>query len=71
MKPAYRHLKKRKWNNKMNNQSEVKNNAQALPKWRQWVKDNKAKLLAVIGVGLSAIAGDAVGITDLITAWFF
>ena len=65
MKPAYRHL------NKMNNQSEVKNNAQALPKWRQWVKDNKVKLLAVIGVLLSAIAGDAVGITDLITAWFF
>ena len=74
MKPAQRHLKKRKWNNKMNNQSdqsETKNNVQALPKWRQWVKDNKAKLLAVIGVGLSAIAGDAVGITDLITAWFF
>ena len=71
MKPAYRHLKKRKWNNKMNNQSETKNNVQALPKWRQWVKDNKVKLLAVIGVLLSAIGGDAVGIVDLITAWFF
>ena len=55
----------------MNNQSETKNNVQTLPKWRQWVKDNKTKLLAVIGVGLSAITGDAVGITDFITAWFF
>ena len=42
-----------------------------LPKWRQFVKDNKAKLLAVIDVGLSAIGGDVVGITDYITAWFF
>lgn len=71
MKPAYRHLKKRKWNNKMNNQSDTKNNVQALPKWRQWVKDNKGKIIAVIGVGLSAIAGEVVGITDFITAWFF
>ena len=51
---------------------EVKQEAtQQLPKWRLWVKDNKGKLLAVIGVALSAIGGDAVGITDLITAWFF
>jgi hypothetical protein len=42
-----------------------------LPKWRQWVKDNKTKLLAVIGVALSAIGGDAIGITDFISAWFF
>ena len=44
---------------------------QQLPKWRLWVKENKGKLLAVIGVGLSAIGGDIVGITDFITAWFF
>ena len=44
---------------------------ETLPKWRQFVKDNKGKLLAVIGVGLSAIGGDVVGITDFITAWFF
>ncbi|MBP3358412.1 MAG: hypothetical protein J6K91_05820 [Opitutales bacterium] len=51
---------------------EVKQEAtEQLPKWRQWVKDNKGKLLAVIGVGLSAIGGDVVGITDFITAWFF
>ena len=55
----------------MNNQSDTKNNVQALPKWRQWVKDNKGKIIAVIGVGLSAIAGEVVGITDFITAWFF
>ena len=52
---------------------EVKQEAtqQALPKWRLWVKDNKGKLLAVIGVALSAIGGDVVGITDFISAWFF
>lgn len=44
---------------------------QALPKWRQFVKDNKVKILAVIGVGLSAIGGDAVGIIDYVSAWFF
>ena len=50
---------------------EVKQEAtEQLPKWRQWVKDNKGKLLAVIGVGLSAIGGDVAGITDFITAWF-
>lgn len=53
---------------------EVKANTEAvqqLPKWRQFVKDNKVKILAVIGVLLSAIGGGAVGITDVITAWFF
>ena len=49
---------------------ETKQEAQ-LPKWRLWVKDNKVKILAVIGVGLSAIGGDVVGITDFISAWFF
>lgn len=71
MKPAQRHLKPKRSNRMSNNNNEVKQDATQLPKWRQFVKDNKAKLLAVIGVGLSAIAGDAVGITDLITAWFF
>ena len=50
---------------------ETKQETKQLPKWRLWVKDNKTKILALIGVGLSAIGGDVVGITDYITAWFF
>ena len=45
--------------------------AQPLPKWRLWVKNNKTKLLAVMGVILSAIGGEVVGITDFVSAWFF
>lgn len=71
MKPAQRHLKPKR-SNKMSNEVQAKKEEeQQLPKWRQFVKDNKVKILAVIGVVLSAIGGDAVGITDLITAWFF
>ena len=70
MKPYLRPRKPKRKVSKMD--KEVKQEAtQQLPKWRLWVKDNKGKLLAVIGVALSAIGGDAVGITDLITAWFF
>ena len=53
------------------NNMETKQETKQLPKWRLWVKDNKTKILAVIGVGLSAIGGDVVGITDFISAWFF
>ena len=71
MRPTHRNLfpKKRK-GSKMSEQVNQKTQ-ETLPKWRQFVKDNKGKLLAVIGVGLSAIGGDVVGITDFITAWFF
>ena len=70
MKPYQQIRKPKRKVNKMD--KEVKQEAtEQLPKWRQWVKDNKGKLLAVIGVGLSAIGGDVVGITDFITAWFF
>ena len=70
MKPYQQIRKPKRKVNKMD--IEVKQEAtQQLPKWRLWVKDNKGKLLAVIGVGLSAIGGDVVGITDFITAWFF
>lgn len=71
MKPATRHLKPKR-SNKMSNEVETKKEeVQQLPKWRLWVKDNKVKLLAVIGVALSAIGGDAVGIIDFVSAWFF
>lgn len=70
MKPYQQVRKPKRKVNKMD--KEVKQEAtQQLPKWRLWVKDNKGKLLAVIGVGLSAIGGDVVGITDFISAWFF
>lgn len=70
MKPYQQIRKPKRKVNKMSD--EVKQEAtQQLPKWRLWVKDNKGKLLAVIGVGLSAIGGDVVGITDFISAWFF
>ena len=70
MKPYQQIRKPKRKVNKMD--KEVKQEAtQQLPKWRLWVKDNKGKLLAVIGVGLSAIGGDVVGITDFISAWFF
>jgi hypothetical protein len=48
-----------------------KTTPQTLPKWRLWVRDNKTKILAVLGVALSAIGGEVVGITDYISAWFF
>lgn len=69
MKPYQQPRKPKRKANKMC--EEQKQEANQLPKWRQWVKDNKGKLLAVIGVGLSAIGGDVVGITDFISAWFF
>ena len=70
MKPYQQIRKPTRKVNKMD--KEVKQEAtQQLPKWRLWVKDNKGKLLAVIGVALSAIGGDVVGITDFISAWFF
>jgi hypothetical protein len=55
----------------MNDQTSKEIAAQPLPKWRLWVKNNKTKLLAVMGVILSAIGGDVVGITDFVSAWFF
>ena len=70
MKPYLRPRKPKRKQNKMSEQPKQET-TQQLPKWRLWVKDNKGKLLAVIGVGLSAIGGDVVGITDFITAWFF
>ena len=69
MRPT-QHLRPKRKATKMSEQPKQKA-TQQLPKWRLWVKDNKGKLLAVIGVGLSAIGGDVVGITDFITAWFF
>lgn len=71
MKPANRHILKRNRSNKMIKHPETKTEEVKLPAWRQFVKDNKTKILAVVGVLLSAIGGDAVGITDFISAWFF
>ena len=71
MKPYQQPRKTKRKQNKMSEQPKQEATQQALPKWRQFVKDNKVKILAVIGVGLSAIGGDAVGIVDYITAWFF
>ena len=71
MKPYQQPRKPKRKQNKMSEQPKQEATQQALPKWRQFVKDNKVKILAVIGVGLSAIGGDIVGITDFITAWFF
>ena len=70
MKPYLQPRKPKRKQNKMSEQPKQEA-TQQLPKWRLWVKENKGKLLAVIGVGLSAIGGDIVGITDFITAWFF
>lgn len=55
----------------MNNKNSNATTPQALPKWRLWVRDNKTKILAVIGVALTAIGGEVVGITDFVSAWFF
>ena len=71
MKPYQQPRKPKRKQNKMSEQPKQEATQQALPKWRQFVKDNKVKILAVIGVGLSAIGGDVVGITDFISAWFF
>ena len=71
MKPYQQVRKPKRKVNKMDKEVKQEATQQALPKWRQFVKDNKVKILAVIGVGLSAIGGDIVGITDFITAWFF
>lgn len=68
MRPTHRNLFPKKRKAIKMSEKQV---GEQLPKWRLWVKDNKGKLLAVIGVGLSAIGGDVVGITDFITAWFF
>ena len=71
MKPYQQPRKPKRKQNKMSEQPKQEATQQALPKWRQFVKDNKVKILAVIGVGLSAIGGDAVGIIDYVSAWFF
>lgn len=71
MKPYQQIRKPKRKVSKMDKEVKQEATQQALPKWRLWVKDNKGKLLAVIGVALSAIGGDVVGITDFISAWFF
>ena len=71
MKPYQQVRKPKRKVNKMDKEVKQEATQQALPKWRQFVKDNKVKILAVIGVGLSAIGGDAVGIIDYVSAWFF